>query len=101
MMREFTEEEYVASLNEQRHMYVWCLKSIGGLSDSDANSEAESIYRYKSQSEEHRYLVLHEDAWHWAMLKINGELYWITNPELQTESVEYNQEYERYIQNPT
>ncbi|MEW8027632.1 MAG: hypothetical protein AB2806_07815 [Candidatus Thiodiazotropha sp.] len=100
-MREFTEEEYVVLLKEQRHMYEWCLKKIGGLSDSEANYEAESIYRYKSQSEEHRYLVLHEDAWHWAMLKINGEQYWLTNPELQTESAEYNQEYERYTKNYT
>ncbi|MCU7838546.1 MAG: hypothetical protein KZQ94_04085 [Candidatus Thiodiazotropha sp. (ex Troendleina suluensis)] len=100
-MSEFTEEEYVSSLKEQRHMYEWCLKNIGGLSDSDAKKEAEILYSYKPESEEHRYLVLHEDAWHWAMLKINGEQYWLSKPELETPSIKYSKEYENYINENT
>jgi len=91
-----TEEEYLSSLNEQRHMYEWCMKNVGGLSIIEVKLEADKLYYYEPPEEEHRWLVFHEDAWHWAMLKLNGEQYWVSNPELKSETKEYVQEYKRY-----
>ena len=95
-MSEITEEEYISSLKQQSHMYEWCLKNIGGLTTSEAKLEAEKLYTYVPPSEKYRWLVFHDDAWHWAMLKINGEQYWTSFPELAHASPEYEQELEEY-----
>lgn len=96
-----TEEEYISSLKQQSHMYEWCMKNIGGLTSSEAKLEAEKFYTYEPPSEEYRWLVFHDDAWHWAMLKIKGEQYWVAFPELANASTEYDQEWKKYEQENT
>jgi len=86
------EKEYLAQLKQQRHMYQWCLREIGKLSETEARVQAKQFYKYESQSGEHRTLVFHDDAWHWAMLKIYGENYWVEHPELAEPSSDYESE---------
>ena len=95
-MTEQTEAEYQVLLVQQGHMYEWCLKNIGNLSEKDARKEAKEFYKYEPVSEKLRWLVFHEDAWHWAMLKIKGENWWVDFPELKEANAEYNREWERF-----
>ncbi|WP_406673847.1 hypothetical protein WBK31_35620 [Nonomuraea sp. N2-4H] len=39
--------------------------------------------------EPYRGLVFHDEAWHWAMLGIYGERYWVAHPELADPPPEY------------
>lgn len=94
-----SEIEYKLQLEEQRHMYAWCLYNIGGYSLNEAKIKASEFYKYEPASEQHRGLIFHDDAWHWAMLFLKGEQYWIENPEFKNESLEYSKEYERYANN--
>lgn len=95
------EKEYRSKLEEQRHMYSWCLQNIGGHSKINADKKAEEFYKYEPVSDKHRNLVFHDDAWHWAMLYLKGEQYWLKNPELKSETKEYSEEYEYYISKHT
>ena len=96
-METSSEEEYKSQLEEQRHMYSWCLQNIGGYSKISADNKAEEFYRYEPESEKYRNLVFHDDAWHWAMLYLKGDQYWLKNPKLEKETKEYSKEYEIYI----
>ena len=96
-----SEEEYKSQLEEQRHMYSWCLQNIGGYSETQASKKAQEFYKYEPVSEKHRNLVFHNDAWHWAMLYLKGEQYWVKYPELESETKEYSKEYVNYTSNHT
>ncbi|MCL6416272.1 hypothetical protein MIB92_11465 [Aestuariirhabdus sp. Z084] len=90
------EEEYLSQLKQQRHMFEWCLLNIGVYSQDEIESASKRLFSYKPESDEYRWLVFHDDAWHWAMLEIKGEGYWREYPNLKDESLEYKQEWERY-----
>ena len=96
VFRQMKEIEYLDQLKQQRHMYEWCLKHIGRYPENKATEEAERVYAYKPSSDEYRGLVFHDDAWHWAMLKLKGEQYWLNCPECKSPSPEYEQEWGRY-----
>jgi hypothetical protein len=95
-MTEQTEEKYLVLLKHQRHMYKWCLQNIGNLPEGDARKEAETFYKYEPVEEKHRWIVFHEDAWHWAMLKLKGENWWLDFPELKEANTEYNMEWKKF-----
>ena len=95
-MNVMSEDEYLAQLNQQKHMYYWCLINVGSFSLNKAKNEAEKLYKYEHQTEGYRWLIFHDDAWHWAMLKIHGEQYWLKDPNLENESKEYSQEWLSY-----
>jgi len=88
----WSEEAYVAYLNAERALYAWCLEKHGNYSAADATKESLSFYKYEPESAPYRGLVLHDEAWHWAMLKIFGDLYWKKYPELESVSEEYKKE---------
>ena len=90
------EEEYLKQLKQQRHMFEWCLLNIGTFSQEKIESASNRLFSYKPESDRYRWLVFHDDAWHWAMLEIKGEGYWRTYPNLERASIEYAQEWERY-----
>jgi len=93
------EKEYVEYLDHERHLFAWCLSIYGGISQADARARAEELYRYESAATGPlRGLVFHDEAWHWAMLKIFGEQYWQARPELESPSVDYRAESQRYEQ---
>jgi hypothetical protein len=90
------EREYLESLNHDRHMFAWCLVAFGNVPGPIARSRAEAFYPYESAAAELRGLVLHDEAWHWAMLQILGEQYWQERPELERPSADYRAESQRY-----
>ena len=90
------EKEYAEYLDHERHLFAWCLVVYGGISQPVARSQAEEFYRYESATTEPlRGLVFHDEAWHWAMLKIFGEQYWQARPELESPSADYRAESQR------
>ncbi len=70
---DWSEEGYVAYLEHERHMYAWCLIAYGHSAPSDAYEMALSFYQYEPANAPYRGLVFHNEAWHWAMLRIFGE----------------------------
>ncbi len=94
-MSELSEREYLEQLNQQKHMYCWCLVNHGSMSSKEAQDEAEDFYPYQPETESYRWLVFHDDAWHWAMLKIHGEQYWQKKPKLLDPCSKYEQEMDK------
>jgi hypothetical protein len=47
-------------------------------------------YPYEASDAPYRGLVFHDVAWHWAMLKIHQDPYWLAHPELASPPAEYN-----------
>ena len=86
------ESGYAEHLSHERHMFAWCFVQHGGATHTEAVILAESFYSYESEAEPYRGLVFHDEAWHWAMLRIVGEQYWQLRPELQAPSEEYRAE---------
>ncbi|CAN5709208.1 hypothetical protein BH09VER1_BH09VER1_44100 [soil metagenome] len=83
---------YREHLAHERHLYAWCLVAYGGLAQAGANAKAEEFYVEQSIAEPMRCLVFHDEAWHWAMLRIFGNAYWITRPGTESPSPEYKAE---------
>lgn len=92
----WTEQEYLDYLESERHMYAWCLVAYAGLLPSDAREAAQSFYPYEPAGKHLRGLVFHDHAWHWAMLRIVGESYWVKRPDLLEWSAEYRAESDAY-----
>lgn len=81
----FSEEEYTHYLMAERRCYTWTLVNYGNYSLNRATKMAEEFYQLEPRDE----LVFHDQAWHWAMLKIFGSNYWIARPDLLTPPDEY------------
>jgi hypothetical protein len=90
------EKGYVGYLNAERHLFAWCLVTHGSFSWRDAKSQAEQFYRFEPASEPYRGLVFHDEGWHWAMLKLFGERYWLARPDLESPSADYRAESRRF-----
>lgn len=84
-----TEAEYLANLGDERRSFAWALCNYGGFSAADAHAEALAFYPYEEPGTSYRGLIFHDEAWHWAMLRIHGEGYWRTHPELEQPPREY------------
>jgi hypothetical protein len=90
------EHEYLASLEHERHMFAWCLVEHGGWTQEAAARRAREAYPYQPPDYEHRGLVFHDLAWHWAMLTIFRDSYWRAHPELADATEEYHAESRRF-----
>ncbi len=91
------ESEYIQYLHHERHMFAWCFVAYGKSSEDDAKKLAEEFYYYEpADVGELRGLVFHDEAWHWAMLKIFGGQYWIKFPHLESVPTDYRIESARY-----
>ena len=88
------ETEYLSHLRVERHMFAWALERYGDLPSSAAASAAETFYAYEPPSR-YRGLLFHDDAWHWAMLHLHGDNYWMSNPGLETPPVQFEDEWRR------
>ncbi|HEY0543509.1 MAG TPA: hypothetical protein VGD53_34460 [Actinoallomurus sp.] len=86
---EWTEEEYAESLRGERRRFAWVMWRHGGLTSAEAEAVALEQYPYEASDVPCRGLVFHDDAWHWAMLKIHKDLYWVEHPDLVQPSAEY------------
>ena len=76
------EDEYVQYLRGERARYAWVMRTYGTMSSAQANEAADLRYPYEPPGTAFRGLVFHDEAWHWAMLALKGERYWLRYPEL-------------------
>ncbi|MFI7209934.1 hypothetical protein [Micromonospora maritima] len=86
---EWTEEEYVRHLHEERRSFAWVMRRYGDLDADQAEAAAVRRYPFEERDAPYRGLVFHDDAWHWAMREIHGERYWASHPELMRPPAEY------------
>ena len=95
------EEEYCRYLNAERRGYAWVLSESGGLTPGAARAAALTQYPYERADQAQRGQVFHDEAWHRAMLRLHGELYWRTRPELLHPPVDYESVWDSgYAQDP-
>ena len=92
-----SEDEYVTQLEHERHMYAWCLVAYGDFTPEAAARKALDFYEYEPPRAEYRDLVFHDEAWHWAMLRVLGEGYWRAHPERAQASEAYRVESLRWV----
>lgn len=83
------EKEYLSDLHDERQSFIWCLMKYGKYSLESATEKAFKLYCYEPPTHKYRWLVFHDEAWHWAMLQIFGEGYWAKYPEYESPSKEY------------
>ncbi|WP_386066307.1 hypothetical protein ACFJIW_17440 [Tahibacter sp. UC22_41] len=83
------ETGYADYLEQERVLFAWCLRTVAGMPAAEAREAAEAFYDYEPASNPYRGLVFHDEAWHWAMLRIAGPDYWTTQPSLAQPSAEY------------
>lgn len=76
------EVEYLEYLRAERARYAWALRTHGGVPAAQADEAAERRYPYEPPDAPHRGLIFHDEAWHWAMLELEGEDYAVLRPEL-------------------
>lgn len=89
-MAEWTdEEEYTQYLREERERYAWVMRVYGGLGPEQAVEAAVQRYPYDPPGTRFRRMIFHDEAWHWAMLAIEGEDYPQRRPDLVQPPVEY------------
>ena len=86
--QDWTETEYLEHLARERRMFAWVLRSYGSFSAADAHDAALARYPYE-EPRDLRGLIFHDEAWHWAMLHLHGEDYWLAHPQLGSPSREY------------
>ena len=90
------EAEYMAALTHERHMFAWCLLTVGNASGSEAQSRAELRYPYESATKPYRGIIFHDLAWHYAMSELFGLGYHKARPELGRPSDAYWAESKRF-----
>ncbi|MGC4760353.1 hypothetical protein [Micromonospora trifolii] len=86
---DWSEDEYLQYLHDERRRFAWVMQRYGGLSATQAETAAVRHYAFEASDAPYRGLVFHDDAWHWAMLEIYGEGYWIQHPDLAEPQAEY------------
>jgi hypothetical protein len=89
---DWDDAEYSHYLEHERHMFAWVLERDGRVLSSEAWRRAVVFYTHEPPDAANRGLVFHDEAWHWAMLQIEGEGYWTRKPELEMVSAEYRAE---------
>lgn len=77
MRANWSEDEYVRYLRAERRRFAWVMEHHGGLSQTEARAAALERCPYEASDDPHRGLIFHDEAWHWAMLRIHqNEPYW-------------------------
>ncbi|GIF04739.1 hypothetical protein [Actinoplanes siamensis] len=88
-MVDWSEEEYVECLREERRRFAWVMQHYGNLDAVQAEMAAEKRYPFEASAAPYRGLIFHDEAWHWAMLAIHGDAYWVSHPHLAEPPAEY------------
>ena len=76
------EIEYLEDLRAERSRYAWVLRTYGSIAAAQADQAAERRYPYEPPDAPYRGLIFHDEAWHWAMLELEGQDYAVRRPEL-------------------
>lgn len=90
------EAEYQEYLASERHMFAWVLVRYGSIAEDRAEELARERYPTEPADAPYRGLIFHDEAWHWGMLALRGEHYWIAAPSLESPPPEYRAEQERW-----
>lgn len=85
----WSEEAYVEYLAGERRRFAWVMQRHGGRSAAQAAAAALERYPYEASDEPYRGLIFHDEPWHWGMLAIHGDAYWVKHPELAQPSADY------------
>ena len=88
-MADWSEDEYVQYLRDERRRYAWVMQQYGALDVIEAELAAVRRYPFEASDAPNRGLVFHDEAWHWAMREIHGDKYWISHPRLVEPPAEY------------
>jgi hypothetical protein len=75
------EDFYVWYLNHERQFFARALVEFGGYTAAQAEQEALERYPYEPPNED-RGAVFHDLPWHWAMVRLHGDCFWVSRPEL-------------------
>jgi len=86
------EAEYQELLASERHMFAWVLVRYGGVAQNRAEELARERYPSEPADAPYRGHVFHDEAWHWGMLALRGEGYWVADPSLESPPSEYRAE---------
>jgi hypothetical protein len=78
----WAEPEYGEYLAGERHMFAWILVRHGGVADDRAEALARERYPYEPADAPYRGLIFHDEAWHWGMVALRGEQYWVADSNL-------------------
>ncbi|ROU09346.1 hypothetical protein [Lysobacter enzymogenes] len=85
-----TPQDYSREIEDARFLFAWCLIRYGQVSQAQAHAQAREFYPDQAPGREYeRALLFHDESWHWAMLRIVGDAYWIHRPELAEAPPEY------------
>ncbi|GAA0236848.1 hypothetical protein [Cryptosporangium japonicum] len=88
-MADWSEDEYVQCLRDERRRYGWVMQHYGDLDACQAGIAAEKRYPFEASDAPYRGLVFHDEAWQWAMRAIHGNEYSISHPHLVKPPAEY------------
>lgn len=86
---DWTEDEYVEYLHGERRGFAWAMQQNGGCTPAQAEAAALKRYPYEASDTPFRGFIFHDHSWHWAMLAIHGDFYWVEHPELLDPPPEY------------
>jgi hypothetical protein len=89
--RVWREGEYLEYLWGERRRFAWVMRRYGGLAQVAAELSALRRYPYEVSGAPHRGLIFHDEAWHWAMLRIHGDGYAREHPGLAQAPAEYRE----------
>lgn len=78
----WTEDDYRACLDAERRAFTWVMERYGDMPPPQATAAAIERYPYEPPESPNRGLVFHDEAWHWAMLRIHGDRYVVERPDL-------------------
>src|SRR5262245_47348835 len=90
------EEDYFDHLELERHMFAWTLMHFGSVPPETARQRALRFYVYEPPDAVCRGFVFHDEAWHWAMIALHGNMYWRARPDLVFAPHEYRQQSARF-----
>lgn len=97
--KEMDETQYLERLERERHLFAWTLHRYGPYSLHGAARKALRVYPYEPPEEHCREMIFDDEAWHWAMLRIHGHLYWVHEPDFEHPSQAYEDEKKRFEMN--
>ncbi|NMM91347.1 hypothetical protein B2J88_44800 [Rhodococcus sp. SRB_17] len=84
------EGEYTAYLLAERRCMAWALEMLGHLDPDAAAHFAKTMYPYESADDPDRGAIFHDQAWHYAMLRVFGEGYWQKHSDRLNPSTAYD-----------
>lgn len=88
-----TAKDCTVEIEDARHLFAWCLIHYGQVPPESAREQAREFYPDQTPGCRYeREMLFHDEAWHWAMLRVVGDFYWIERPELAGASLEYDTE---------